>query len=73
MASKRKTKKKIKADPFGPLWLESARFWLLHSVDLSNRYRALSRYMADFDISELSKTTGISKEKLKKHVVFNEL
>lgn len=73
MASKRKTKKKIRSKPLGLLWLDHIKFWILDSVDLSNNYRNLSRGMADFGLSELSKATKISKEKLKKHIIFNEL
>ena len=73
MASKRKTKKIIKASKLSLLWVEHIKFWLFHSVDLYNEYKSLSRNMADFGLSELSNITKLSKERLKKHIIFNEL
>jgi len=73
MASKRRTKKTIKAVPQGQLWLRHIKFWLYDGVEIKNQYRELSRSMADYGIAELSGLVGISKERLKRHIIFNVL
>lgn len=40
-----------------------------NSVDVKNNYRDISRNLLDFDISELSKNTRISKKDLKKYFI----
>lgn len=73
MASKRKTKKLIKSVPQGRIWLRHIKFWLYDGVKIKNQYRELSRSMADYGIAELSGLVGISKERLKRHIIFNIL
>ena len=65
----KETKKRIKNTPSGRLWSEHIRFWMVYSVNLANNYREISRNFVDFDISELSSVTGISKKLLKKYFV----
>lgn len=65
----RKTKKEIKKTPSGRIWLEHAKFWMLYSVSKNNSYPGISRFFYDVDITELSKITGISKQKIRKFTI----
>lgn len=69
MPSVRKTKKSVKKSPLGTLLLDHARFWMHHSIDIRNNYRGISRILMDFDLSELSKVSGIKKKELRKFLV----
>lgn len=65
----RKTKKEIKKTPSGRIWLEHTKFWMLNAVTKNNNYRGISRFFYDVDITELSKITGISKQKIRKFII----
>ena len=68
MSSIRKTKKKIKKHPSGTLWVKHAKFWMLYCVNRSNEYRSIAWFFYMFDIKELVKITGISKQSLMKYI-----
>ncbi len=70
MSSIKETKKSIKKTASGRIWVEHARFWLTDAVNPANNYRGISRFFFNVDIEELSKSTGISKKKLKKYIIF---
>lgn len=69
MSSIKKTKKSVKKTAAGIIWVEHARFWMMDSVNPANNYRGISRFFFNVDISELSKITGFSKERLKKYIM----
>jgi hypothetical protein len=69
MSSIKKTKKLIKKTTSGHIWVEHARFWLNDSVNATNNYRGISKFFFNVDVIELSKLTGISKERLKKYII----
>lgn len=69
MSSIKETKKSIKKTASGRIWVEHARFWLTDAVNPANNYRGISDFFLDVDLKELSKMTGISKEKLKKYII----
>lgn len=68
MASIRRTKKEIKRHPSGTLWVKHAKFWMLYCVNRSNEYRSIAWFLYMFDIKELVKITGISKQSLMKYI-----
>lgn len=69
MSSVKKTKKLIKKTTSGHIWVEHARFWSSYYVNPVNIYRGISEFFLDVDLKELSKLTGISKERLKKYII----
>ena len=69
MTSIRRTKKEIKKHPAGVLWLDHAKHWAVDSVNPSNEYRGISDFFYHVDINELSKLTGITKERLMRYII----
>lgn len=69
MSSIRNTKKVIKKSPFGPLWLEHAKYWAVDAVNPTNEYRGISRFFYDVDVHELSRIANITEEKIKKYII----
>ena len=69
MASIRKTKKAIKKNPWGPLWVKHAKYWVVDAVNPTNEYRGISRFFYDVDVRELSRITNITENKIKKYII----
>ena len=68
MAKIRKTKKAIKKSPWGPIWVDHAKFWLPHSFNPRNDYKTISWFFYTVDVAELVKITKISKEKIQNYI-----
>ena len=69
MSSIRNTKKLIKKNPFGPLWMEHAKYWVVDTVKHENEYRGISSFFYDVDVQELSRITKITENKIKKYII----